>query len=354
MSVRRSSIVLTTIAAVLLALAAVLRFVVAPDATELPGDADQTVHYAGRATVLDGKALQSGDTAHALRSGIPLTVDRRVKVTSTHGGTAVLEDTMTAHVGKQSLPSSQTYAIDRKTRKGTSPPASVSVEPSRGALSAAFPPDAARNDSYTYYDPTTRSIVPVRYTGSAQREGRTVNVYRITVSAPVKDTAVLAPLPSGLPRKLVTALVPGLGAAARARLTPAALSALPDPVPLVYSGRSNLVAYIDRQTGIAIDQTVDRQIVATVAVGGRATPLLPVSALRFRITPGSAAELGDKAASAGLALTLLTVAAPLALTAVAVALLLIAWLLQRRRQRDPSRPVDPSPATATPGGGIAA
>ncbi|MER6630250.1 porin PorA family protein [Streptomyces sp. NPDC000987] len=149
MSARRPSIVLTSLTVVLLALAAVVRFVVVPYATRLPGDADQTVHYAGRATLLDGKALQSGDTAHAFRSDLPVTVDRRVRVTSAHGDTAVLEDTTKIHVGGQTLPGSQTYALDRRSREGTSPPASTTVEPSRGALSSAFPPDPARETTPT-------------------------------------------------------------------------------------------------------------------------------------------------------------------------------------------------------------
>ncbi|MFG3109421.1 porin PorA family protein [Streptomyces tendae] len=335
MSARRPTILLITVAVALLAAAAAVRLVVAPNVTKLPGDTDQTVQYAGEATLLDSKALQSGDTAHALRSGVPVTVDRRIRVESTHGDTAVLEDTMTVHAGEQSLPSSKTYAIDRGSRKGTSPPASTPAEPSRGALSSAFPPGAAQDDSYTYYDATTRSIVPVHYTGTARREGRTVNVYEIKVSAPVKDPATLEPLPSALPKKLVASLVPGLDSTARARFTPAVLSALPDPVPLSYLGQSTLVAYVDQQTGIAIDQTVSRKVIAVTTAGtepARPVPLLPVSALTFGITADSMKELGDKAESAGLKLTLLTVAAPIVLAVVAVLLLLIAFL---RRHRAP-------------------
>ncbi|MEU9636353.1 porin PorA family protein [Streptomyces tendae] len=340
MSARRPTILLITVAVALLAAAAAVRLVVAPNVTKLPGDTDQTVQYAGEATLLDSKALQSGDTAYALRSGVPVTVDRRIRVTSTHGDTAVLEDTMTVHAGEQSLPSSKTYAIDRGSRKGTSPPASTPAEPSRGALSSAFPPGAAQDDSYTYYDATTRSIVPVHYTGTARREGRTVNVYEIKVSAPVKDPATLEPLPSALPKKLVASLVPGLDSTARARFTPAVLSALPDPVPLSYLGQSTLVAYVDQQTGIAIDQTVSRKVIAVTTAGSepaRPVPLLPVSALTFEITADSMKDLGDKAESAGVKLNLLSVAAPLVLVVVAVLLLVIAFL---RRHRAPRRTPD--------------
>ncbi|MEU3948271.1 porin PorA family protein [Streptomyces sp. NPDC029526] len=336
MSARRSSLVLITVAVVLVAVAAVVRFVVAPNATRLPEDTDQTVHYAGETAMLDSEALRSGDTADALGPGIPVTADRRVRVTSVHGDTAVLEDVMTVRIGEQSLPSAKTYAVDRESREGTAPPASTSTsaEPSRGALNSAFPPDAARDDSYTYYDATTRSIVPVRYTGSAEREGRTVNVYEIGIDAPVKDPAVLEPLPEALPKKLVAGLVPALDATARDRLTPEALAALPDPVPLTYQGVSTLVAHIDRQTGIAIDQKVNREIVATATVAGEPTPLVPVSTLTLDVTPESSKDLGDTAASAGLLLTVLTDATPLALSVVAAVLLAVALLRMRGKRPD--------------------
>ncbi|MGA5884680.1 porin PorA family protein [Streptomyces cellulosae] len=352
MSLRRSSIVLITIAVILAAVAAVLRFIVAPNATKLPEDADQTVHYAGKAAMLDAGALQSGDTANALKTDIPVTVDRRVRVTSTHGDTAVLQDVMTVHVGKQTLPSSKTYAVDRQSREGTTPPASTAAEPSRGALRSAFPPDAARDDSYDYYDSTARATVPVRYTGSAEREGRSVNVYEIKyeikIDAPVKDPAVLKPLPAALPKALLAGLVPTLDSTARARLTPEALSALPDPVPLTYQGRSTLVAYIDRQTGIAIDQKVDQKIVATTTVDGEPTSLLPVSALAFAVTSESSKDLGDTAASAGLLLTVLSDVTPLVLIVIAALLLVIVFIRARSRKPGSTPASGDAPVATSP------
>ncbi|BFO17990.1 hypothetical protein SHKM778_43780 [Streptomyces sp. KM77-8] len=82
--------------------------------------------------------------------------------------------------------------------------------------------------------------------------------------------------------------------------------------------------------------TVDRKVVATVRVGGRPVPLLPVSAVMFGITPESSEELGDKASSAGLLLTLVTVAAPLALLAVAAVPLSARYPRARRLRRPAS------------------
>ncbi len=215
-------------------------------------------------------------------------------------------------------------------------------------MSSAFPPDAARDDSYDYYDSTTRSTVPVRYTSSAEREGRSVNVYEIKIDAPVKDPAVLKPLPAALPKALLAGLVPTLDSTARARLTPEALSALPDPVPLTYQGRSTLVAYIDRQTGIAIDQKVDQKIVATTTVDGEPTSLLPVSALAFAVTSESSKDLGDTAASAGLLLTVLSDVTPLVLIVVAALLLVIVFIRARSRKPGSTPASGDAPVATSP------
>ncbi|MFF5010313.1 porin PorA family protein [Streptomyces phaeochromogenes] len=345
MSIRRSSIVLAAVGLALAALAVLVRYVVVPIATKLPGDTDETVHYSGKATMLNSEALQSGDTAHAINSNVPIAVDRRLRVTSTHGDTAVMKDVLTVHSGNQDLSSSHTYAIDRKAMNGSKPPSGTDVEPSKGALSSAFPANGKRDDSYSFYDSTTRAIVPVQYTGSAKREGRAVNVYKITAVGPVKDPATLKSLPPALPKKLVADLAPSLPAATRAEFTPAAVAALPDPVPLTYTGKTTIVAYVDRQTGIAIDQTIDQQVVANTVLGGSRTSLLPVSAFDFKITPASVSDLGDKAASAGLLLTLMTDITPLVLVVIAAALILIAYLRRRRPQSDASAISDTDAAT---------
>src|ERR1700730_8702962 len=82
--VRRSSIVLSVVGIVLIVLAALVRFVVVPIATELPRSTNLGVTYSGTTTLLNSVALQSGDMKNVIASNGPITVDRRVKVTSTH------------------------------------------------------------------------------------------------------------------------------------------------------------------------------------------------------------------------------------------------------------------------------
>ena len=336
MSVRRSSIVLAGIGAVLIVLGVGVRFVVVPVATKLPGNTNLGVTYSGRATLLNSSALQSGDTKNVIAANVPTTVDRRLKVTSIHGDTAIVSDELTIHAGSKTLPSDHVYALDRTTLEGITPPPGIAVEPSVGALSSAFPIGPEANDSYRYYDSTTRGIVPISYTGHATRDGRSVNVYTIASTGAVKDPGLLKLLPPSLPKKLVASLAPLLPTAVRAKITPATLAVLPSPVPLSYTGTTNIVAYVDSQTGVPIDETVSEQVVVNVAAGAQRLSLIPVFALDFRVTPASVKYLADKARTAGELLTLMKVIVPIALVVIGVVLLVIAIL---RRHKPAAVPV---------------
>jgi Porin PorA len=336
MAVRRSSIVLGAVGVVLIAAGVLVRFVVVPIATQLPGSTDLPVTYSGTGTLLNSSALQSGDTKHVIAANVPVTVDRRLKVTSIHGGTAIVADDLAIHAGGQTLPSDHTYALDRTTLNGVAPPEGIAVEPSVGALSSAFPIGPRADSSYRYYDSTTRNIVPVSYAGHATREGRAVNVYKFSSAGPVKDPGLLKMLPPALPKKLLAGLAPLLPAAVRAEVTPATLAALPDPVPLSYTGTTHIVAYADEQTGVPIDEAISEQVVVNVAAGPRTLSLIPVLALDFHVTPASMRYLANKAQTSGELLTLIEVIVPLVLAVIGVVLIIIAVL--RRRKPVPAAP----------------
>jgi hypothetical protein len=336
LSVRRSSIVLAVTGVVLIVLGVLVRFVVVPVATKLPGSTNLGVAYSGTATLLNSSALQSGDTKNVIAANVPTTVDRRVKVTGVHGDTAIVSDDLTIHAGSQTLPSDHTYALDRTTLEGVTPPPGIAVEPSRGALSSTFPIGPQANDSYRYYDSTTRGIVPISYTGHATRDGRSVNVYTIASTGAVKDPGLLKLLPPALPKKLIASLAPLLPAAVQAKITPATLAALPSPVPLSYTGTTHIVAYVDSQTGVPIDQTVSEQVVVNVAAGAQALSLIPVLALDFHVTPASMNYLASKAKTAGELLTLMKVIVPIALVVIGVVLLVIAILRRRKPAAAPA------------------
>jgi hypothetical protein len=344
--VRRSSFVLAVIGAVLIVLAVLVRFVVVPIATRLPGNTNLGVTYGGTATLLNSSALQSGDTKNVIATNVPTTVDRRLRVTSTHGDTAIVSDDLSIRAGGQTLPSDHTYALNRTSLKGATPPKGVAVEPSKGALSSAFPIGAKANSSYHYYDSTTQAIVPISYTRKATRDGRSVNVYKIASTGPVKDPGLLKMLPASLSKKLIAGLAPLLPPAVQAKISPATLAALPDPIPLTYTGTTNIVAYVDTQTGVPIDETISEQVVVNVAAGSQTLSLIPVLALDFHVTPASMKYLAHKAKTSGELLTVITVIVPIVLTVIG--LILVAIAIIRRRKPEPAEPAVPVAAGTGP------
>jgi uncharacterized membrane protein len=333
--VRRSSIVLATVGMVLIVLGVMLRFVVVPIATKLPASTDLGITYSGTSTLLNSQALQSGDIKNVIATNVPITIDRRVKVMSTHGDTAVVSDNLTVHAGGQTLPSPHTYALDRTSLKGVAPPKGVSVEPSNGSLSSTFPIGPKANNSYRYYDPTTRQIVPITYTGHATLGGRSVNVYKFAATGAVNDPGLLKILPSSLPKNLVAGLAPLLPPAVKAEIRPATLATLPDPIPLTYTAGTNIVAYVDRQTGVPINEAISEQVIVNVAVGSQSLSLVPVLALDFQVSPASMKYLAHKAKTAGVLLTLIKVIVPIALIALGGVLLVVAIIRRRKPQSTP-------------------
>src|SRR5471032_939937 len=118
MGIRRSSLIVGAVGVVLIVGAIVVRFVVVPAVSVLPSNTNLSIQYAGTGTVLNATALADGDSAHILASGIPITIDRNIKVTSGHGNTAVVADDLTLKAGTTTLPNDHVYAVDRKTLNG--------------------------------------------------------------------------------------------------------------------------------------------------------------------------------------------------------------------------------------------
>jgi hypothetical protein len=332
MSVRRSSIVLGTTGVVLIALAIVLRFVLVPILTKLPTNTDLGIQYSGTGTLLNAQALQSGDTAHVLAANVPITVDRRVKVTGANGSTAIVSDNLTINAGGQKLPSDHTYALDRTTQAGARPIDAAAVEPSLGALSSTFPIGPKPDDSYRFYDSTTRTIVPLRYAGSGSLDGRSVNTYKVDATGPVRDAGLLKLLPQALPKNLLAGLAPLLPADVRAKVTPAMLAALPDPVPLGYTGVTHIDAWVDRQTGVPVNEHINEQVLVDVSLGAQSLSLTPVLALDFQISPDSQKYLADQATSHGHLLTIIKVIVPIVLVVLGILLVAVAIVRQVRRR----------------------
>jgi hypothetical protein len=327
---RRSSKIVIGLAGLLVVLAAVTRFVVLPMGSKLPDDTKVSARYTGTATLLNAEALQSGNTAHVILKNVPINIERRIKVTSTHGDTAVVADDFTLR-GPNGLKTvdNHVYALDRVSLEGVAAPSGTKAEPADGGLTIAWPLSPDAHGHYRAYDSATRTVVPVKDKGSRSFHGRDSFDYAYTAVGAVRDPALTTALPPALPKALAAKLAPLLPATVRGKLAPA-LATLPDPIPLGYTATTQVSATVDADTGLPLDESIDQQIVAYVDVNGEKVDLMPVLATKAALTPQSIDDAVGKAGHAALLLTLIGVVAPIVLLLVAVVLFAAGW---HRRHR---------------------
>ncbi|MEU6200956.1 porin PorA family protein [Streptomyces sp. NPDC047061] len=329
MALRRSSIVYGVLGIVLITLAAVTRPIIAPLLTRLPGNTDVSAGFSGTATVLNSKALAAGDTAHALLSGVPATMDRRVHVVKTKGDTALVADDLTIHIGTNSAPSTSRYAVDRGDFNAVEAPAGwKNVERAKG-LTVIFPIHPKADNTYTYYNPLTQTTARVVFQGTGRASGHDVNRYKISVTGALKSSDVLATLPPALPKKLAKSFVSQLPAATAAALAPKT-AALPDPIPLSYTVATVIDVFLDQDSGLVLDSHYQERVTANVTAGKKEIPLLPVLALDVKPTAATKADMADKAGTIDTKLLMIRTVAPLTLLGVGLLLLTIAVLRRRR------------------------
>lgn len=202
MLVRRSSKMFVVMGALLIALAALLRFVLVPMVSKLPGDLDVNPVYEGTGTLLNAQALQAGDIANVIASDVPVTIDCHIYVSSTDGDSALAHDDVTLTAPGLSVPSDHTYAIDRKTMDAANSYSGEGVEPHSG-MTIALPlhPDPAA--SYQYYDSATRTTAPMIYVDSGSISGRDILNYTVEAKGALRDPAIARTLPPALPKSLL-------------------------------------------------------------------------------------------------------------------------------------------------------
>lgn len=331
-------------AVVLVAAAAVLRFAVLPGLAQVPGDLDTTLRYTGTADLVDTAALQSGDLAGAMRTGVPVSVEERIRAVSTHGSTVVLSDeTKASAAGATLLTSSHRWAVDRKSMAAAPAPAGSSAEPHQG-LVIGFPLSPAALD-YPYWDFSTQTAATADYQRTEQHAGTETYVYTVHASGALKDPAVQATVPPALPKATLLGLAATLAPDLQSGLAGQAAQ-LPEQIPLAYTATTDTTYWVDTGTGYVVDVTQKQTVAAAIALGPASIPLATVFALDVRFTPETVSAVGDDAAAARRGLLLIGVVAPAALLVIAALLVLVA-VRQWRRGRG-SRPRAGAPAADGP------
>lgn len=334
MLVRRSSKILLAVGVLFIALAAVVRFVLVPTLSKLPGDLDVNPVYEGTGTLLNAKALQAGDTANVIASNVPVRIGRHIYVSSTAGDTAIAHDDITLEAAGLSVPSNHTYAIDRKTMDSANSTTGEGIEPHSG-MTIALPLHPNPSASYQYYDSATRTTVPMTYLNSNTVSGRGVLNYSVEAKGPLRDPAIAGTLPPALPKSLVASLAPLLPADVQQSLG-GALGQLPDPVPFTYTADTRIKLAADRTLGSPIDAKLNQQIIANITVDGHSVPVMPVLSIDTALNKQSISDAAASAKSQAMQLNLISVVAPIVLLVLGVLALLIGFV--RRRPRGVPQP----------------
>ncbi|MFF0501783.1 porin PorA family protein [Nocardia aobensis] len=330
MQVRKSAAVSITIGIALLIATALFYIFALPGFEKLPANLDVTAEYEGQATMLNNSALSSGDLANAVLKDIPITVQRRMYVSSSTSDTAIYhEDTRIQGPNGLSINASHIYAVDRKSLDSGVAPSGTAVEAHTG-LTAAFPADPPADDSMLLWDSYTQKPVAAKYAGSEKISGRKVNRYDMTTDGALQDPAMLRSLPAVLPKAVVEQMIPIVSAQSRTALQES-LPTTGDPVPITYHSTGTLSLGVDRQIGSPIDGSQKQTITAVAHVGDRSIDLVPVMVTDVQTTAATRASAADTMHSAGRVLTLFTVVAPLAVIVLGIVLIALGIVLNRRR-----------------------
>lgn len=339
---RRSTLLLTGGAVIALALAAALRLTIVPGLQQLPDDLDTTLHYTGKADILDQAALLKGDIANGFKNGVTVNLEQRVRVVSAHGNTVVVTDEteLTGPDNAKISNTKHTFAVNRKNLAAATAPAGVTVEPHEG-LTVGFPIPPAAND-YTYWDYPTATGATAAYVRSEQRAGRDTYVYTMKTAGPLRDASVVGDLPTALPKATLLAFAPTLPADQQAQLKQYE-ALLPDQLPLSYTAEGENTFWVDTQTGYVVDVARKQKVDVSLALGPIVVPLASVFSLDLRFAPDTVRSITDDASSAGSGLSLISVVVPLALVALAVLLVILAVFLARRRRPAPKPEPEPAP-----------
>ncbi|WP_129843331.1 porin PorA family protein [Streptomyces sp. RFCAC02] len=343
---RRSSWVLSGAAAVLLAASAVTRLAVYPAVHQLPSDTDSTFAYTGTASLLNAAALESGDLANAMLADVPVSVERHVQVVATDGGTAVVSDdvTVAGPDGTELSSTGHRWSVDRTDLDDRPVPDGEEAEEHQG-LVISWPLEPEQQD-YTFWDPTTASEVPAVFDRVEDVEGRETYVYVMSAAGPLADPDIAENLPAALPRDVLAGIAETLPA--EQRPDPAALAALPDPVPLTYAATIERVAWIDTDTGAVLNGSLEQTIVAQTEGPDGPVTLAPVNTMAIEGTPEGIADRADDAADDARALWLVGFLLPLVLLVLAVLLAaFVVWREVRGRRGAAPAGGDPEPEPAS-------
>jgi hypothetical protein len=324
--------------------------------SKLPEDTNATA-------TLEGTLRQLDLATFTLDAGVPVAVDRTVKVDQISGDTAVVTSTAITHLPGGDNTDAHTYAISRGDYSQTDAPPGIHVEDQRGGVTLSFPMNPTTDDTLVY-DSITRTSQPVAYTGTSNMDGRDVLEFAGTTTAPIADPAVLGPVQaaiaglaqsgdgSTLPKAMLQGLTPALPTD-RASEIGRALETAPDQVPLAYTSVNSMALSVDTRFGAPIKMEQDQTTVLNLKSGSTIIPLLDLSQVQVATSEASIQSTATNLAKSERQLDIMALWVPLG-SALLGLILIITGIVRRHphdtednNQDTPISTVDVTPPTTT-------
>jgi hypothetical protein len=320
----------------LIVLAGLTKWVVAPRMTMLPGDTDTSRYYTGTAAVMSNPTSLTGTLfGPGLLRNVPVTVRHTDKVLSTEGRTALVADQRVVSVpGFTAADLNYRFGVDRKTFQ----PAGDFADLSKSAgITFNFPMGTQRHD-YQGWVPDIQRTTTLTYAGQATRDG--VDTYVFKADGPayvITDPELLKILPSEMTKKDLMQLTPSLGFGKNKLLKlNDQLATLPDPVPLEYTYQGTATFWVAPDSGLIVDM-VQSEVRSVQFVAGpqKRIPVTPIMDMTYRMTPASIAAAAQDARDAIKGIQLIEVTAPLVLLGGGILLLIVGLAIRPRRRPEP-------------------
>lgn len=346
---RKWGVVLAVVGVLLIAGAAVLRFVVVPAGQALPADTDERIAYTGTVTAIDPAALETGDLGAGGASELPVRVDRRLTVLETEGDSARVRDAsvVTAtETGETVNRASYVYTVDRRTMHAVP---SFTDEPAEDAegLVIGFPIGSEKLN-YVGWVQDVEQTAHVKYEGERDVDGLAAYEYGGEFSTEVPASELPGGAPSSLPKEQLGGLVEALDLPPELGEQLAdALPLLPASIPLTYTYGTVDSYTVEPTTGIIVDLT--KTTTTSVGVEGFADMQLPVVETTVGYTQENVTNEVQRAQDALDQLELYGTTIPLVLLVLGVLALAVSVPMMRRRRTRETPPAPTERPTALTG-----
>lgn len=333
----------------LIAAAPIVRYVIAPSVTVLPGNTNTVRVYTGTAsTVINPTLLRGTLFGPALLHNQPVSVVQHVTVVDTKGNNALVSENKMVTLQNSSIANvTHRYAVDRKTLARGDGFTGVT-----GQTGVTFNwPIHTKKQNYTGWVSDTQSTTPLVYSGEAVRGGVKTYVFKATVPATqITDPAELKGLPASMSKATLMRMTPALGLSVdQLKGMSSVLSSLPDPVPFGYIFSATSTYWVAPDSGVVVDVAAHEVRSAGFATGGPVVPLSSVLDITYTSPPltlkAAASDAKDKAAQMEMIATTIPLAALATGGALVLVLIGTAIVTRRRTSTPPTVPAPPRELT---------